>query len=64
MGRSIIFVQSFQCIRGMDMRFANVGKSIGLVGLLLTSLMIGLIRVPTANAVKETASGTILTTET
>ena len=48
----------------MDMRFANVGKSIGLVGLLLTSLMIGLITVPTASAVNETASGTILTTET
>ena len=46
------------------MRFANVGKSIGLVGLLLTSLMIGLITVPTASAVNETASGTILTTET
>ena len=46
------------------MQIANAGKSVGLVGLLLTSLMIGLITVPTASAVNETASGTILTTET
>ncbi|MAH29640.1 MAG: hypothetical protein CL959_03045 [Euryarchaeota archaeon] len=48
----------------MNMQFANVGKSVGLVGLLLTSLMIGLVTVPTASAVNETASGTIVTTET
>ena len=48
----------------MNMQIANAGKSVGLVGLLLTSLMIGLITVPTASAVNETASGTILTTET
>ena len=47
----------------MNMQFANVGKSVGLVGLLLTSLMIGLVTVPTASAVNETASGTIVTTE-
>ena len=46
------------------MRIANVGKSIGLVGLLLTSLMIGLVTVPTASAVNETSNGTIVTTET
>ena len=48
----------------MNMQIANAGKSVGLVGLLLTSLMIGLITVPTASAVNETASGTIVTTET
>ena len=48
----------------MNMQIANVGKSVGLVGLLLTSLMIGLVTVPTASAVNETASGTIVTTET
>jgi len=48
----------------MNMQFANVGKSVGLVGLLLTSLMIGLVTVPTASAVNETASGDIITTET
>ena len=48
----------------MNMQFANVGKSVGLVGLLLTSLMIGLITVPTVSAVNETSSGTIVTTET
>lgn len=48
----------------MNMQIANAGKSVGLVGLLLTSLMIGLVTVPTASAVNETASGTILTTET
>ena len=47
----------------MNMQFANVGKSVGLVGLLLTSLMIGLVTVPTASAVNETSSGTIVTTE-
>ena len=46
------------------MQIANAGKSVGLVGLLLTSLMIGLVTVPTASAVNETSSGTILTTET
>ena len=46
------------------MRIANVGKSVGLVGLLLTSLMIGLVTVPTASAVNETSNGEILTTET
>ena len=30
----------------MNMRIANVGKSVGLVGLLLTSLLIGLVTVP------------------
>ena len=64
MGRSIIFVQPLHCKRGMNMRIANVGKSIGLVGLLLTSLMIGLVSVPTASAVNETSNGTIVTTET
>ena len=39
------------------MRIANVGKSVGLVGLLLTSLMIGLVTVPTASAVNETSAG-------
>ena len=48
----------------MNMQIANAGKSVGLVGLLLTSLMIGLVTVPTASAVNETASGTIVTTET
>ena len=48
----------------MNMQIANAGKSVGLVGLLLTSLMIGLVTVPTASAVNETSSGTILTTET
>ena len=48
----------------MNMQIANVGKSVGLVGLLLTSLMIGLVTVPTASAINETASGTIVTTET
>ncbi|MED5291411.1 MAG: hypothetical protein VX778_04200, partial [Candidatus Thermoplasmatota archaeon] len=46
------------------MRIANVGKSVGLVGLLLTSLMIGLVTVPTASAVNETSAGEIITTET
>ncbi len=48
----------------MSMRIANVGKSVGLVGLLLTSLMIGLVTVPTASAINETSSGSITTTET
>ena len=64
MGRSIIFVQPLHRKRGKNMRIANVGKSIGLVGLLLTSLMIGLVSVPTASAVNETSNGTIVTTET
>ena len=62
--RSIIFVQFLGTDRGMHMQIANVGKSVGLVGLLLTSLMIGLVTVPTASAVNETSSGTITTTET
>ena len=40
----------------MNMRIANVGKSVGLVGLLLTSLLIGLVTVPAASAVNETLS--------
>ena len=48
----------------MNMHFTNVGKSVGLVGLLLVSLMIGLVSVPSASAVNETANGTIVTTET
>jgi hypothetical protein len=64
MGRSIIFVQPLHRKRGINMRIANVGKSVGLVGLLLTSLMIGLVTVPTASAVNETSNGTIVTTET
>ena len=48
----------------MNMRIANVGKSVGLVGLLLTSLLIGLVTVPAASAVNETSAGEIITTET
>ena len=46
------------------MRFTNTGKSVGLVGLLLTSLLMGLMTVPEVSAVNETSSGTITTTET
>ena len=46
------------------MRFTNTGKSVGLVGLLLTSLLMGLMTVPAVSAVNETSSGTITTTET
>ena len=46
------------------MRFTNTGKSVGLVGLLLTSLLMGLMTVPAVSAVNETSNGTITTTET
>jgi len=46
------------------MGFTNTGKSVGLVGLLLTSLLMGLMTVPAVSAINETSSGTITTTET
>ncbi|MDC0285629.1 hypothetical protein OAK42_00655, partial [Candidatus Poseidoniaceae archaeon] len=46
------------------MGFKNTGKSVGLVGLLLTSLLMGLMTVPAVSAINETSSGTITTTET
>ena len=46
------------------MSFKNTGKSVGLVGLLLTSLLMGLVTVPAVSAINETSSGTITTTET
>ena len=44
------------------MGFKNTGKSVGLVGLLLTSLLMGLMTVPAVSAVNETSNGTITTT--
>ena len=46
------------------MGFKNTGKSVGLVGLLLTSLLMGLMTVPAASAINETSNGIISTTET
>ena len=47
---AVLYLFSRTLNRGMNMQIANVGKSVGLVGLLLTSLMIGLVTVPTASA--------------
>ena len=64
MRRSIIFVASMDTIGESPMSRKNQTKSVSLVLLYMTSLLLAMVSVPSAMAVNETTQGTVTGTET